>query len=120
MEGSLSRGYGELKINSGPQAAVAIAGIVAVAGMLVALILAGWSPEAIVGFVVAIAGVAAGQFMNTRKAAEIDAKTDVQTEKIDTIVEQTNGQMRAAISEAVQDGIAKAAAAYRAEQDGWR
>lgn len=78
------------KIQTWPQAVVACAVILAVSGIGTALILAGWSSEAIIGFVVAIAGIGTGQFIQARKTAEIDAKTDQQTDMLARVVDQTN------------------------------
>lgn len=95
-----------MKIQSWPQAAVVIAGVVALAGLTGALALAGWSPEAISGFVLAIAGILAGQYVQARKTSEVSAKTDEQTELLHTVVSQTNG-----LSDAERQDIAERAAA---------
>lgn len=86
-----------VKIDSWPQAVVVVVGLVATAGVTVALVHAGWSGEAIIGFATLAAGLFAGQLVSARKASAIEAKTDHQTEKIDTIVEQTNGRSDAEI-----------------------
>lgn len=104
--GPLSRGDGKLKIQSWPQAVVVVSGVVALAGLTAALALAGWSPEAISGFVLAIAGIVAGQYVQARKTSEVNAKTDEQTELLHTVVSQTNG-----LSETERQDIAERAAA---------
>jgi hypothetical protein len=106
-----------LNIKTWPQAIVAVAGVLAVAGILIALVLAGWSSEAVVGFAVAIAGIATGQYVNTRKTSELDAKQDQQSAKLDTVVRQTNGEMSAAIAQAVETGIGRAVQTYRQENE---
>lgn len=80
-----------LKINGWPQAIVAITGVFATAAIIVALILAGWSAEAIVGFAVLAVGLFTGQVVNARNASKVEAKTDHQTDTLATIVRQTNG-----------------------------
>lgn len=107
-----------MNIKSWPQATVATAGVLAVAGILVALVLAGWSSEAIIGFAVAIAGIAAGQYVQTRNTSAIDAKQDQQSVKLDTVVRQTDGELKEAIAVAVQDGIARAVEQRKADGRG--
>jgi hypothetical protein len=94
-----------MKIDSLPQAIVLTAGIVVTGGIVVALAFAGWSSEAIIGFGTLALGLFAGQYVNTRKSATIEAKTDEQSTKLDKIVSQTNG-----LSEAERDDIAERAA----------
>jgi hypothetical protein len=117
MKPAVSRGDTPLNIKTWPQAIVAVAGLAAVAGILVALVLAGWSSEAVVGFAVAIAGIATGQYVNTRKTSELDAKQDQQSTKLDTVVRQTNGELQETVSSAVEAGIARAVAKYRQENE---
>jgi hypothetical protein len=95
----------KIQIQSWPQAAVVIAGIIAISALGTALIMAGWSSEAIVGFVIAIAGIVTGQYVQARKTSEVVAKTDQQTEMLETVVAQTNG-----LSEAERRAIAEMAA----------
>lgn len=80
-----------LKINSWPQAIVAAVGILAIAAIVVSLALAGWTAEAIVGFASLAAALVVGQFVQTRRAAVVEAKTDQQTQTLETIERQTNG-----------------------------
>lgn len=107
--GPLSRGDKPvdrvIKINNWPQAIVAAAGLIAISGIIVALVLAGWSAESIIGFAALAAGLVTGQYVQTRKAAVVEAKTDVQTEMLETVVAQTNG-----LSEAERRAIAEHAA----------
>lgn len=104
-----------LKINNMPQAIVAAAGIVAVAGLIVALALAGWSGEAIVAFAGLAASMVVGQVVAARKASVVEAKTDQQTHMLETVVEQTNG-----VSHQERQDIANRAAleAVRLYRDG--
>lgn len=105
-----------IKISNWPQAVVAIVGLLSLAAIVVALILAGWSAEAIVGFAVLTAGLFTGQAVAARKASTIEAKTDHQTGQLETIVRQTNGlteEDRARIAEEAADLAAvKIVAAY--------
>lgn len=117
MEPAVSRGYGPLKITSWPQAAVVVAGLIAIAVITIALVSAGWDAETIIALAAAAAAIVTGQYVQTRRASELDAKQDQQTRKIDTVVRQTNGEFKATVSAAVQEGIAAATAAYRAEQE---
>lgn len=80
-----------MKINSWPQAIVAVTGIVAVAGIVVSLALAGWDAEAIIGFASLAVALVVGQYVQTRRAAVVEAKTDQQTQTLHTIERQTNG-----------------------------
>jgi hypothetical protein len=104
-----------LKINNVPTAIVATAGIIAVAGVVIGLALAGWKVESITALALLAAGIAGGQVVATRKAATVDAKTDQQNDTLAVIADQTNGRMRAAISAAVEDGISRGMA--RVEQE---
>lgn len=109
--GPLSREDAALKIESWPQAAVVISGVVALSGLAGALAVAGWSPEAITGFVLAVAGIVAGQYVQTRRTSEMTAKTDQQTRMLHTVVSQTNG-----LSDADRQDIAERAAAEMARR----
>jgi Flp pilus assembly protein TadB len=114
-----------LKISTLPQAIVAAAGILAVAAVVVSLALAGWSPEAIVGFGILAATQFVALYLQTRRTAVVEAKTDQQTEQLDTIVRQTNGMTdedRARVAEEAADLAAvKIVAAYnRGEMGGPR
>lgn len=80
-----------IKISTWPQAVVAASGLLATAGIVVALVMAGWSGEAIAGFAALVLGLATGQYVQTRKASVVEAKTDQQTEMLETVVRQTNG-----------------------------
>jgi hypothetical protein len=108
MEPAVTRGEA-LKIDTVPQAIVATAGICATAGVIVFLVNAGWNMEAIGAFATLAAGIIASQFVNARKTAVVEAKTDAQTEQLgaqlDQIVQQTNG-----MSEAEREDIAMRAA----------
>lgn len=81
----------KLKVESWPQAAVVITGLITAAAVLVLLVRAGWSVDGIVAAAVAVAGIFTGQFVTTRKASVVEAKTDAQTETLDVIARQTNG-----------------------------
>lgn len=100
-----------MKINSWPQAIVAVTGIVAVAGIVVSLALAGWNAEAIAGFASLALALVVGQYVQTRRASVVEAKTDQQTETLHTIERQTNG-----LSNAERQDIAVRAAYIALEQ----
>lgn len=106
-----------MKIDTLPQAIVAAAGIVATAGVVIFLVWAGWSAEAIGAFATLALGIVASQFVNARKSAQVEAKTDQQTVKLDTIVEQTNGmstlERKAIAREAADMAVADLLAAWR-------
>jgi len=95
MMKALSREDTTLKINSWPQAIVAVTGILAIGGIVVALALAGWDAEAIMGFATLAAALVVGQFVQTRRASVVEAKTDAQTATLQTIERQTNGMSSA-------------------------
>lgn len=113
---ALSRGDDELKIDNTPQAIVVSVGIVATAGLVGFLVASGWPASQIIAFATLAAGLFAGQWAAGRKSSVIDAKQDHQTEKLDRVVRQTNGAMHAAISEAVETGIARGVAAIRDQE----
>lgn len=94
------------KISSWPQAVVVVAAIAAAAGLVISLSSQGVALEAIVGAIVTVAAIFGGQYVAVRKASSVEAKTDDQTEKLDRIVEQTNG-----LSTAERQDIAERAAA---------
>lgn len=106
-----------LKIDSMPQAIVVTAGIFATSGLVGFLVWSGWSAEAIIGFAVLALGLFAGQYAAVRKASQVDAKQDQQSAKLDRVVKQTNGDMRAAIAEGVSRGIAAGLAVQQQRQD---
>lgn len=109
----LSRGDKPLKIDSWPQAIVAVAGIAATAGVVVFLAGAGWSGEAIGAFATLALGIVATQFVQTRKTAQVEAKTDQQSETLDQIVRQTNGKSDAELDEIAGRAAVQVIAAYR-------
>lgn len=109
----LSRGDKPLKIDSWPQAIVAVAGIAATAGVVVFLASAGWNAEAIGAFATLALGIVATQFVQTRKTAQVEAKTDQQSEVLDTIVAQTNGKSEQELEEIADRAVLKLVAAYR-------
>jgi hypothetical protein len=80
-----------MKIDSWPQATVIISGVLATTGVVIFLVSAGWSGDAIGAFVTLALGLFAGQLANARKTATVDAKTDAQTDQLDLIQRQTNG-----------------------------
>jgi hypothetical protein len=80
-----------IKISNWPQAVVACAGLLAITGMVWALAHAGVDVEVILGAVLTLVGLSGGQRAIARRAASTEAKTDVQTRQLDTIVRQTNG-----------------------------
>jgi hypothetical protein len=102
-----------LKINTVPQAIVASVAIVSVAALVGFLVWSGWSAASIVAFASLAAGLFAGQYVTSRKAALLDAKQDQQSVKLDRVVAQTNGPMHATIAQAVESGIARGVAAAR-------
>lgn len=81
-----------LKINTTAHAVVACVGVVCVAAIVIAMIIAGWSGETIVAFGALALSLVTGQIIQTHKSAKIEAKTDQQTETLDQIVDQTNGK----------------------------
>jgi hypothetical protein len=117
MEPAVSRGDTPLKIDTTPQAIVASVGIVATACLVGFLVWSGWNGETIVGFGALAIGLFAANFATTRKAAQLDAKQDQQSAKLDTVVRQTDGELKSTITEAVSDGIARAVAANRQENE---
>jgi hypothetical protein len=119
MEPALTRGDEQLKIDSMPQAIVLASGIFATAGLVGFLIWSGWSAEAIIGFATLGMGLFVGQFAAARKASQLDAKQDQQSAKLDKVVKQTNGDMRAAIAEGVSRGIAAGLAVQEQKKPPW-
>lgn len=121
LSSTFTYGGKTLKIDNTPTAIVASVGILGAVGLVVALIFAGWSSEAIIGFGTLALGLVAGQATAARKAATIEAKTDHQTEQLTTIASQTDGELRQAIADAVADGIERstryAAQAYGRGRD---
>jgi Na+-transporting methylmalonyl-CoA/oxaloacetate decarboxylase gamma subunit len=115
MRTALSRGDGPLKITNA-WAFVAGVGLFCLFGMIVALAFAGWKPESITGMFLGLATLLAAVTAAVRKAEVVEAKTDQQSESLATIERQTDGELKAAIAEAVAEGIDRAAAKYRAEQ----
>lgn len=103
---ALSRGDESLKIDSWPQAIVAVAGILATGGVVVFLASAGWSGEAIGAFASLALGIIASQFVSARKAAVVEAKTDQQTATLATIKAQTNGMADAERKQLAEDTAA--------------
>jgi hypothetical protein len=101
------------KIDSWPQAIVVTAGVLVTGAVVVALAFAGWSSEAIIGFGTLAIGVFAGQYVQTRKTAQIEAKTDQQSEQLATIVEQTNGKTEAELDEIADRAALRVIEAYR-------
>lgn len=99
-----------MKINSTPAAIVASVGILAIAGIIVALALAGWSGEAIVAFGALALALVTGQLVQVRKTSEVEAKTDQQTQTLRVIARQTNGDLKAIVADAVADGIRRGVA----------
>jgi hypothetical protein len=102
-----------LKIDSWPQAIVIAVGLVVTVGLVMFLVNAGWSAEAIIGFATLAIGLFASQFVQTRKAATVEAKTDQQTETLAKIVEQTNGKSEAELDEIADRAAVKIIAAYK-------
>ena len=117
MEPALSRGDTvKLKIDSTPQAIVVSTGIITVGALAGFLVWSGWDAETIVGMAILAAGLFTGQYATTRRASILDAKQDQQTVKIDTVMRQTNGELKAVVSAAVSDGIARGIAAAHAAE----
>jgi hypothetical protein len=105
-----------LKIDNTPQAIVWSTGILAIAGLVGFLAWAGWQTETIIGFATLALGLIAAQAANARKTAVVEAKTDNQTQDLQTLLHQTNGGLSATVADAVEKGIARAVIAYRADQ----
>lgn len=103
MDHQQGTGGDALKIDNWPQAVVVVAGILATGGVVVFLVSAGWSGEAIGAFATLTIGLFAGQFAATRKAAVVEAKTDQQTTQLDTIQRQTNGMADAERRQLAED-----------------
>jgi hypothetical protein len=106
-----------VKIENWPTAAVIVAGIAATAGVTYFLINAGWSSEAIIAFGTLAVGLFAGQAVNARKVSQVEAKTDQQSEKLDTIVEQTNGMSTAQMEQVAETAAARAIVKYENRAD---
>jgi hypothetical protein len=102
-----------LQINNMPQAIVAATGVVATAGIIVALALAGWSSEAIIAFGGLAASMVVGQVVAARKASVVEAKTDQQTNMLETVVKQTNGVSTEERQEIADRAAIKAIRMYR-------
>lgn len=101
-----------MKIENWPTAIVVCAGILCTGGVVFFLVDAGWSSEAIIAFGTLAVGVFAGQAVNARKVSQVEAKTDAQSEKLDTIVEQTNGMSTAQIEQVAETAAARAIVKY--------
>jgi hypothetical protein len=101
-----------VKIENWPTAAVIVAGIVCTGGVVYFLVDAGWSSEAIIAFGTLAVGMFAGQAVNARKVSQVAAQTEAQTEKLDTIVEQTNGMSTAQIEQVAETAAARAIVKY--------
>lgn len=101
-----------MKIDNWPTAAVIVAGIASTAVVVYFLVDAGWSSEAIIAFGTLAVGVFAGQAVNARKTAQIEAKTDAQSATLETIVEQTNGMSTAQIEQVAETAAARAIVKY--------
>lgn len=110
--GRQSRGDA-VKIDNWPQAFVIGVGLVTIAGLVVFLVQAGWTGETIIGFATLALGLFAGQVVQARKTAAVEAKTDQQTETLATIVEQTNGRSEAELDELAGRAAVKVIEAYR-------
>lgn len=104
--GALSRGDTQLKITGWPQALVIIVGIMTAGAVLVLLVNAGWSAEGIAAMVALALGNTGSAWVISRRTAQVDAKTDQQTDLLQTVVHQTNG-----MSEDERQDVAERAAA---------
>lgn len=113
MKPSVSRGDEPLKIESWPQAVVLAVGLAVTGGVVIFLVSAGWSSEAIIAFGTLAAGLFAGQAVQARKASTVEAKTDQQTETLAQLVEQTNGKSEAELDAIADRAAVKVIAAYR-------
>lgn len=113
MKHALTRGDDPLKIDSWPQALVLAVGLLVTGGVVIFLVSAGWSSEAIIAFGTLAAGLFTGQAIATRKASTVEAKTDQQTAQLDTLLEQTNGKSDAELDEIAGRAAVKVIAAYR-------
>ena len=85
-----------------PLAAAAIAITLGLAGMSVALAFAGWKPESIVGFVIALGSGLGAVLGVVGKMMIINAD---QSERIEEIAENTNGNLRRIIQTEVRSAI---------------
>lgn len=106
-----------MKIENWPTAAVIVAGIACTAGVVYFLVDAGWSSEAIIAFGTLAAGFFGAQAVNARKLTAVAQQTDAQTEKIDTIVEQTNGMSSAQMAQVAETAAARAIVKYEARKN---
>jgi hypothetical protein len=113
MKPVVSRGDDALKIDSWPQAMVICVGLLATAGVVGFLVSAGWSSEAIIAFATLAVGLFAGQLVQARKGATVEAKTDQQTATLAQLVDQTNGKSEAELDEIADRAVLKLVAAYK-------
>lgn len=120
MKPAVSRGDTTLKIDNWPQAVVLSVGLLAAGGLVAFLVSAGWSSEAIIGFGVLAAGLFAGQAVQARKTATVEAKTDQQTETLAQIVSQTNGKSDTELDEIADRAAVRVIAAYRRGDLKWK
>lgn len=86
--GVLSRGDAKLNIEKWPTAAVIITAILAVAGMIIGLAMAGWHSESIVALAVGFSGVFGSLIVTLRKQSTLEAKTDQQTDTLNAIADK--------------------------------
>lgn len=113
MKHALSRGDDPLKIDNWPEAMVIAVGLVVTGGLVMFLVSAGWSSEAIIAFATLAVGLFAGQLVQARKASTVEAKTDQQTETLAQLVDQTNGKSEAELEEIADRAAVKIIAAYK-------
>lgn len=110
---------------------VVMVGSVCLTGMIVALALAGWPTESIVGLMAGLSGVLTAAAVAVRKGEVVEAKTDQQSEHLDaqtntlaeiqstmgTVARRVNGELddriARAMEEAAEMGAARAVAALR-------
>lgn len=104
------------RVSGWPQAVVFTAAIITGPACLVLLYRSGASLEAIGGLALVIGGLFAGQFVTARKAGQVDAKQDTQSDTLARVERRVNGDLHTTVATAVEAGIARAVARYREEQ----
>lgn len=105
---------GGVSVSTWPQAVVVIAAILSATVGVVLLVRFGVTLDAISAFIGAALFV--GQFGIARRANQVAQETVDQTRTLSVIEHQVNGPLHTTVANAVEAGIARAAARYREEQ----
>ncbi len=105
-----------MRIENWPTAIVVVCGLHSTAAVVVFLANAGWQAESILAFGTLAVGVFAGQAVTARKASQLADKTDEQSEKLATIVKQTNGLQASHAAGIAETAAARAIVKYEARQ----